>query len=118
MLPRRGSRGGQTEKVWQEAVLRRDGYQCRLCGATEIPNRLEWYKTQLDDGRMECGFIKHKGIALHIHHIKEYLSCTWDEAWDINNGITLCEQCHRKIRFKEKAVFSMLKELTRRKEGE
>ena len=55
----------------------------------------------------ECGY--NKGRILQAHHIKpfteilvkyniktleEALDC--EELWDINNGITLCEYCHKK----------------------
>lgn len=69
-------------KIWREKIFERDGYICQNCD--------KW------------------GRRLHPHHIKSFsqivklnniktledaLSC--DELWDINNGITLCEQCHK-----------------------
>ncbi len=62
----------------------------------------------------ECG---NKGKKLNAHHIKplhqlleEYnIRCLeesfiCDELWDINNGITLCEKCHKKINTRRKVI--------------
>jgi hypothetical protein len=53
---------------WRRAVLERDLYICQNCGDT--------YK-------------------LRVHHIKPYKACP-ESRIDINNGITLCEKCHKK----------------------
>lgn len=55
---------------WREAVLKRDNYTCRLCGATEEKDKL---------------------VAHHIFERKLFPS----KALDINNGITLCLKCHK-----------------------
>jgi 5-methylcytosine-specific restriction endonuclease McrA len=58
--------------IWHRAVLARDGFKCRNCGAT---------KGQGKDKR------------LHAHHIKP-----WDEfphlRFILDNGKTLCHPCH------------------------
>lgn len=68
---------------WQNKILERDDYTCQDCG-----------KRQGDK---------------HVHHIKSF-SKIWDEndiktfcealdckeLWDIDNGITLCPNCHYK----------------------
>jgi transposase len=53
---------------WRDAVLDRDNYICQECG----------------------GF----GDVLHAHHIKPYHDYPELEL-DIDNGITLCERCHK-----------------------
>lgn len=58
----------------------------------------------------ECGQI---GGKLHVHHIKPFAVIlktnnitTFDSAvqcvelWDLNNGVTLCEKCHKQLRKK------------------
>jgi len=51
---------------WRKSVFERDGYACRICGS--------------------IGYIT-------AHHIKS--SAHYEELrFDLNNGITLCEQCH------------------------
>lgn len=96
-LSRRGEKssnwkGGRTTLVkqirknykyrqWRDDVFMRDDFTCQECG--------------------------HRGI-LNAHHIKsfsiileEYEITTLEEAllcnelWNINNGITLCEECHK-----------------------
>ena len=65
---------------WRTGVFERDGYKCQECG--------------------ETGY-------LHAHHIKTFDSILQEygidnladameikELWDINNGITYCEECH------------------------
>lgn len=68
---------------WREDIFKRDNYSCQLCGEN--------------------------GKYLHAHHIKPFaklikrynLKTKEDavkcfELWDINNGITLCRDCHKK----------------------
>ena len=57
-------------KLWRKSVFERDNYTCRDCNV--------------------------RGVYLEAHHIK-----TWAEyhklRYDINNGRTLCLDCHKKI---------------------
>jgi ribosomal protein S27AE len=50
-------------------VLKRDNNMCQKCGSIE---------------------------NLHVHHIKSF-SKNPDERYNINNGITLCKECHQKL---------------------
>jgi len=69
---------------WRETVFQRDNWTCQKCG-------------------------KRGGTILHPHHkksltsileenniktLKDALDC--EELWDVNNGITLCINCHKK----------------------
>jgi transposase len=56
-------------KIWREACLKRDGFECTSCGATE---------------------------KLHVHHILEFADYP-ERRLDINNGKTVCVFCHEKI---------------------
>lgn len=71
-------------RQWRDDVFMRDDFTCQECGQ--------------------------RGFILNAHHIKsfssilqEYEITTLEEAlvceeiWNINNGITLCEECHREI---------------------
>jgi len=55
-------------KLWRQAVLKRDNYTCRGCGCKE---------------KLTC------------HHIKSWAKYR-DLRYDMDNGIVLCVDCHRK----------------------
>lgn len=69
-----GSRGISGYSKWKRSVLLRDGNECVVCG-----------KTCVDDGE-----------HLAIHHLNSY-SAHKEMAIDINNGVTLCRECHLKF---------------------
>lgn len=61
-------------KIWRHNVYQRDKYTCQIC-------------------------VK-KGGSLHAHHIKPFADYI-ELRFMINNGQTLCEQCHGKIHGKD-----------------
>jgi len=76
-------------KIWQSDVFERDNWTCQTCG-------------------------KRGGGELNAHHIKEFNQIlkennirNWKKTikckplWDLNNGITLCEKCHKIIHRKK-----------------
>jgi hypothetical protein len=62
---------GKEHAEWSLNVRRRDGFTCQKCG-------------------------KHSRKGMHAHHIESY-NTALDLRYDINNGITLCERCHREF---------------------
>lgn len=58
---------------WRKSVFERDRYTCVRCGK----------KNGQGFGRVE----------LHAHHIKNWHDFP-EERYDLNNGITLCDECH------------------------
>ena len=61
-------------KEWKNAVFERDNYTCQEC--------------------------YHRGGRLHPHHIKSFSKYPLLR-FEVNNGITLCEECHKQVNFKE-----------------
>lgn len=70
--------------IWRNSVYNRDNYTCKHCG-------------------------DNSGGNLNAHHIipfsdiiKEFKITTFEEGlsckllWEVNNGLTLCEDCHKK----------------------
>ena len=57
--------------VWRKSVYERDKYICQCCGYD-------------------------KGGKLNAHHLDAYSWCK-DKRTDVNNGITLCEDCHKEF---------------------
>ena len=55
----------ELDDLWHQAVLKRDGYRCRICGSKD---------------------------RLQTHHIFSRVRKT--TRWDIDNGITLCAGHH------------------------
>lgn len=59
---------------WRTSVFKRDNYTCTNCNISS-----------------KCGF----SVILNAHHIKSFALYP-NLRLDINNGITLCENCHKK----------------------
>jgi hypothetical protein len=67
-IPSVAARNGYDYKLWKRAVLARDGHRCIMCGGTEP--------------------------RLHVHHNIHWSECP-DVRYDVDNGATLCVDCHQ-----------------------
>lgn len=72
----RDRRNSPSYAYWRKKVFDRDDYTCALCGQ--------------------------RGGELNAHHIKPYAKYPEDR-FKLENGITLCKKCHRKVH-KEKNI--------------
>ena len=69
-------------RLWKSDVLSRDEFTCQLCEHTE---------------NLEVDHVKSLATIIDEYKIKtieEAIIC--EELWNINNGRTLCDVCHRK----------------------
>ncbi len=57
-------------REWREQVFSRDDYTCQKCGQ--------------------------RGKKLNAHHVKQYALYP-DLRFDLDNGITLCDDCHKAV---------------------
>ncbi len=87
-------RGLLEYKEWHKAVFKKDNYTCQICGKR--------------GGNLEAHHIK-KFRSIFIEFLQEYnqfspfedketlarLAMTYKPFWDIDNGRTLCWECHK-----------------------
>lgn len=73
-------------REWIMAVFKRDNFTCTKCGATKV--YLHAHHLKLFSQIMQ----EHS-----ITTIEEALECA--ELWDVENGTSLCEECHWQVHF-------------------
>ena len=69
-------------KKWRKSVFERDSYACQKCGDNK-------------GGNLEAHHLVPLAWLIYYHgckKIEDVVGC--DELWDINNGQTLCKDCH------------------------
>lgn len=70
-------------KEWRQAVFSRDGFVCRLCGNKKSYVEADHFPTRFVD------IVRNN----NIQNIDDAINCA--ELWDVSNGRTLCQLCHR-----------------------
>ena len=76
-------KGNFKYKKWRREVFKRDNYTCQECGqrgGEKCPHHVTSLRTILETN--------------NITNVQKALEC--DELWNINNGKTLCYECHKK----------------------
>lgn len=68
---------------WRNSILKRDNYICQKCGRSDRTLQVHHHIKAFHEIIYEN----------NITDAREAKRCT--ELWDINNGITLCTECHR-----------------------
>ena len=74
---------------WRKSVYKRDDYTCQMCGDKSS---------------------KGNHLVLNAHHIERFVD-NKDLIFDVNNGITLCERCHKLTYRKEKEFEQQFKNI-------
>jgi len=72
-------------RQWRDDIFTRDCFTCQHCGDNK-------------GGNLNAHHIKPFFSIMQFYEIttiEEALGC--EELWNINNGITLCKECHREI---------------------
>jgi len=68
--------------LWRKKIFERDNYCCQICGAI--------------------------GRKLNAHHIIHFVYCVDNKKekliYSLNNGVTLCEKCHKRIHNTNKVI--------------
>ena len=78
-------RANFNNRQWISDIFTRDNFTCQMCGDNRGSN-------------LNAHHIKSFSKIIQFYEIttlEEALDC--EELWNINNGITLCEECHKKI---------------------
>ena len=76
-------------KRWRRIVRRRDNYTCQMCKKR---------KSRINK------------IKLHVHHIVRFVDSVKDRC-NVDNGIVLCQFCHRLTYRKEKDFEDMFNQI-------
>lgn len=77
-------RNSFTYRQWRDDVFTRDNYTCIWCGDNK-------------GGNLNADHIKPFSVIIEEHNIKSKGDAEiCEELWNINNGRTLCESCHKK----------------------
>lgn len=85
-------------KQWVNTILKRDDYTCQICHKRGGDLQVDHYPTMFSD------IISKEAIK----SFEQALSCV--RLWDLDNGRTLCKNCHRKtFKFKGNQFSKVLK---------
>lgn len=79
-------------RLWRSDIYTRDNFTCQMCGDSR-------------GGNLEAHHIKSFSKILQYYEIttiEEALRC--EELWNLNNGITLCEECHKNTHNKKEMI--------------
>jgi 5-methylcytosine-specific restriction endonuclease McrA len=75
-------RNSYRNKEWRIAVYEKDNYECQHCGDAKGGNLNSHHLYPFAEILIDFG----------IETFEDALEC--GQLWDVNNGLTLCEDCH------------------------
>lgn len=81
---------------WKKSVFKRDNYTCQKCNITNIRlnahHKKPFIEVFYEFLRVYSNFSPTEDKEIMIR-----ISYSYAPFWDISNGLTLCEKCHRKV---------------------
>jgi len=86
-------------RYWDKVGRKKCGYRKRKCQKC-----IEWRKKIYERDNYTCQYCGLRGVYLEAHHIKSWKFYP-KERHKLNNGLTLCLECHKKTpNYKKKAL--------------
>jgi len=90
-------RGSKKYQAWRMSVFIRDAFTCQKCGDKTGGNLEAHHKKSFLD--LICEVRKYLPLLPLVEAAMIY-----NPLWDIDNGETLCEKCHGKIKIKRSVI--------------
>jgi predicted RNA-binding protein with TRAM domain len=88
--------------IWRSAVFERDNWTCQTCrkrgNGTLNAHHIKNFNV-LRDNFLET--YKHLNLSINREQLPS-LAAKYKDFWDVNNGITLCENCHNLTKRRKK----------------
>ena len=80
-------------KSWRKKVWKRDGYKCVKCSSNK---KIQAHHNKISFSKLLLNFVKKYNQFSPIEDKETLvrLAITYKPFWDLNNGITLCKECH------------------------
>ena len=92
-------------KEWMKKIFKRDKYTCQICrkiskdkikiDAHHLKRFVDILREMLEKYKLNINRDKRKIIKI---------AKSYKPFWDINNGITLCRECHKDVTFRHKEI--------------
>jgi 5-methylcytosine-specific restriction endonuclease McrA len=86
---------GLKYKQWRQSVFIKDCFTCQVCGKSGGNDLQAHHKKSMKT------LIEEVLLNLPLYDLYDG-AIEYTPMWDVDNGITLCEKCHRNIHIKER----------------
>ncbi len=84
-------------KDWRKEVFQRDNYTCQECGDNQGGNLEAHHKKRFSIILQEFLNYYSQFSIIEDKETLVRLAITWKDFWDLDNGQTLCNDCHKLI---------------------